>query len=322
MGWIDRDGAADWVISQLGAKRSAWNAADIRGKVEVLLAQTNLVAEPCGAHRARRGRHRPRRRTLRSAARLTRRARTRPLADLPARGEGGGGPRPPPRPPRREARQAGSAARARIGAGRPHPGLRRRRPGGRRPAGGRGGRGRGRQDHRAEGGAGSAGTAGTSAAGGDADVEGGRGRCRGDRRRRALGRLADPPARLALGRRRALGAAPRRHTGPSRTAATRGPVARRRGGDAGPGHRPRAPDDRRRGRGAGRAGRRPAPAARGRPRWRPGPRPRLGPPDRGRVAGEGAPVHRPRLRRTLPAHAHRRRPGRGLRRAPPRADRS
>lgn len=44
-GWIDRDGAADWVTSQLGAKRSAWNADDIRGKVEVLLAQTNLVAE-------------------------------------------------------------------------------------------------------------------------------------------------------------------------------------------------------------------------------------------------------------------------------------
>jgi exodeoxyribonuclease V alpha subunit len=46
VGWIDRDGAADWVISQLGAKLSAWNAADVRGKVEVLLAQANLVAEP------------------------------------------------------------------------------------------------------------------------------------------------------------------------------------------------------------------------------------------------------------------------------------
>ena len=46
VGWIDRDGAADWVISQLGAKRSAWNVADIRGRVEVLLAQANLVAEP------------------------------------------------------------------------------------------------------------------------------------------------------------------------------------------------------------------------------------------------------------------------------------
>ncbi len=46
VGWIDRDGAADWVISQLGARRSAWNAADIRGRVEVLLAQANVVAEP------------------------------------------------------------------------------------------------------------------------------------------------------------------------------------------------------------------------------------------------------------------------------------
>ncbi|GAA4090615.1 MobF family relaxase [Nocardioides kongjuensis] len=46
VGWIDRDGAADWVISQLGARRSAWNPADIRGKAEILLAQTNLVAGP------------------------------------------------------------------------------------------------------------------------------------------------------------------------------------------------------------------------------------------------------------------------------------
>jgi exodeoxyribonuclease V alpha subunit len=46
VGWIDRDAAANWVISQLGSKRSAWNGADIRGKAEVLLAQTNLVADP------------------------------------------------------------------------------------------------------------------------------------------------------------------------------------------------------------------------------------------------------------------------------------
>lgn len=45
-GWIDRDAAADLVVSMLGAKRSAWNTADIRGKTEVLLAQTALVAEP------------------------------------------------------------------------------------------------------------------------------------------------------------------------------------------------------------------------------------------------------------------------------------
>ncbi len=45
-GWIDCDAAAELVVSILGAKRSAWNAADIRGKTEVLLAQTGLLADP------------------------------------------------------------------------------------------------------------------------------------------------------------------------------------------------------------------------------------------------------------------------------------
>jgi exodeoxyribonuclease V alpha subunit len=45
-GWIDRDAAADLVVSILGAKRSAWNTADIRGKTEVFLAQTCLLADP------------------------------------------------------------------------------------------------------------------------------------------------------------------------------------------------------------------------------------------------------------------------------------
>jgi conjugative relaxase-like TrwC/TraI family protein len=44
-GWIDRDAAADLVVSILGAKRSAWNAADLRGKTEVLLAQTCVLAD-------------------------------------------------------------------------------------------------------------------------------------------------------------------------------------------------------------------------------------------------------------------------------------
>jgi exodeoxyribonuclease V alpha subunit len=44
-GWIDRDAAAELVVSILGAKRSAWNSADIRGKTEVLLAQTCLLAD-------------------------------------------------------------------------------------------------------------------------------------------------------------------------------------------------------------------------------------------------------------------------------------
>ena len=45
-GWIDRDAAADLVVSILGANRSAWNTADLRGKTEVLLAQTCLLADP------------------------------------------------------------------------------------------------------------------------------------------------------------------------------------------------------------------------------------------------------------------------------------
>jgi exodeoxyribonuclease V alpha subunit len=45
-GWIDRDAAAELVVSILGAKRSAWNTADLRGKTEVLLAQTGLLADP------------------------------------------------------------------------------------------------------------------------------------------------------------------------------------------------------------------------------------------------------------------------------------
>ncbi|HJQ07285.1 MAG TPA: MobF family relaxase [Nocardioides sp.] len=45
-GWIDRDAAADFVLTQLAAKKSAWNGADIRGRVEVLLARTDLVTEP------------------------------------------------------------------------------------------------------------------------------------------------------------------------------------------------------------------------------------------------------------------------------------
>ncbi len=45
-GRVDRDAAADQVIARIGATRSAWNAADLRGEVELLLARALLVAEP------------------------------------------------------------------------------------------------------------------------------------------------------------------------------------------------------------------------------------------------------------------------------------
>ncbi|MGN6250855.1 MAG: MobF family relaxase [Marmoricola sp.] len=44
-GWINRDAAADLIVFMLGAKASAWNEADIRGKAEILLAQTCVVAD-------------------------------------------------------------------------------------------------------------------------------------------------------------------------------------------------------------------------------------------------------------------------------------
>ncbi|GEP37513.1 hypothetical protein NPS01_11760 [Nocardioides psychrotolerans] len=43
--YLDREVAVDLVLSRLGAKLSSWNAADIRGQVEILLAQTGLIAE-------------------------------------------------------------------------------------------------------------------------------------------------------------------------------------------------------------------------------------------------------------------------------------
>ncbi len=43
VGTIDRDKAVETVLSRLGARRSGWNAADIRGEVEKLIATTGIV---------------------------------------------------------------------------------------------------------------------------------------------------------------------------------------------------------------------------------------------------------------------------------------
>ncbi len=45
IGRLNRDGAAGLVLTRLGAKRSAWNAADIRGEVEKLIASLGVVTE-------------------------------------------------------------------------------------------------------------------------------------------------------------------------------------------------------------------------------------------------------------------------------------
>ena len=99
-GALDRDAAVAEVVTRLGAARSAWNAADVRGQVEQLLARAGIVADAGGADRAGRRPHRPRARAVRAAAR-GRDTRTHPRAHLPARARRGGRPRRPARRARR-----------------------------------------------------------------------------------------------------------------------------------------------------------------------------------------------------------------------------
>jgi exodeoxyribonuclease V alpha subunit len=44
IGRVNRDAVADVVLSRLGARRSSWNAADIRGEVERIIASLDIVA--------------------------------------------------------------------------------------------------------------------------------------------------------------------------------------------------------------------------------------------------------------------------------------
>jgi len=44
--WLDRKHAVSEVLARLASRRSGWNAADIRGEVEHLIARTNIVVDP------------------------------------------------------------------------------------------------------------------------------------------------------------------------------------------------------------------------------------------------------------------------------------
>ncbi|WP_375483525.1 MobF family relaxase [uncultured Jatrophihabitans sp.] len=46
VGRIDRDAAVEEVLARLAARRSGWNAADIRGQVETLIGRSNVVVDP------------------------------------------------------------------------------------------------------------------------------------------------------------------------------------------------------------------------------------------------------------------------------------
>ncbi len=43
VGSLDRDRAVKATLTRLAARRSAWNAADIRGEIEQLIARHNIV---------------------------------------------------------------------------------------------------------------------------------------------------------------------------------------------------------------------------------------------------------------------------------------
>jgi exodeoxyribonuclease V alpha subunit len=45
VGQLDRDAAVRDVLARLGSRRSGWNAADVRGEVEQLIARANVVAD-------------------------------------------------------------------------------------------------------------------------------------------------------------------------------------------------------------------------------------------------------------------------------------
>ncbi|SDD43624.1 MobF family relaxase [Nocardioides lianchengensis] len=46
VGFLDRDDVVDMALIRLGARRSAWNAADIRGQVEQAIAAAGIVTDP------------------------------------------------------------------------------------------------------------------------------------------------------------------------------------------------------------------------------------------------------------------------------------
>ena len=103
IGRLNRDVAADLVLTRLGAKRSAWNAPDIRGEVERLIASVGVVAERRGPARAGRGHRRACPDTVRAVAGPRRRPRARPQPDVRA------GPRRRSRPGRQHRRACRAA---------------------------------------------------------------------------------------------------------------------------------------------------------------------------------------------------------------------
>ncbi len=84
MGRVNRDAVADLVLTRLGARRSAWNGADIHGEAEKIIAGLDIIAAVPGAARAGRGPGRPHPHPVRAPPGPRRCPRARPGPDLGA----------------------------------------------------------------------------------------------------------------------------------------------------------------------------------------------------------------------------------------------
>ncbi len=101
------DGAVEAVLTRLGARRSAWNPADIRGRGREVDRRHRPRGRRGGADRAGRRPHRPRHRGVCPAAGPAGRARARPVPHLTAGARRRGRHRHPARLPSRRAGDAG-----------------------------------------------------------------------------------------------------------------------------------------------------------------------------------------------------------------------
>ncbi len=108
VGRVDRDAVADLVLTRLGARRSAWNAADIRGEAEQIVAGLDVITP--AAVRGELVEDLTARAVARCVPLLDRAGcpRARPGADLPAGPRRRSRPHHPPRRPRRPPRHPGA----------------------------------------------------------------------------------------------------------------------------------------------------------------------------------------------------------------------
>ncbi len=114
IGRVNRDAVVDLALTRLGARRSSWNAADIRGEIERIIASVDIVATTAVRRELAEDLTARAVRPVRAALGSRRRPRPRPLPHLPTRPRRRSRPRQPSRRPRRKHRVPGTASIARL----------------------------------------------------------------------------------------------------------------------------------------------------------------------------------------------------------------